>query len=158
LLAQPGAGDDLQGIKRGILELADYIVVNKADLLPEAAKQAALELRRGLHLAPARTDGWTVKVDRISALTGAGLPDTYQHLAGYHRKMIAAGFHQQRRNNQQITWLRERVEQEILTQLHQHLDQLEQTSDGLRRILDEHSSLSSAANVILADFQQRKPT
>ena len=158
LLAQPGAGDDLQGIKRGILELADYIVVNKADALPEAAKQAALELRRGLHLAPARADDWTVKVDRISALTGTGIAATYEHLADYHRKMIRAGHHRNRRANQQITWLRERVEQDLLTQLGNYLDELNKTSDGLRRILDKHDSLSSAANVILADFQQRKPT
>lgn len=158
LLGQPGAGDDLQGIKRGILELADYIVVNKADALPEAAKQAALELRRGLHLAPARPDGWTVKVDRISALTGTGIPDTYDHLDNYFRKMTQEGFLAQRRANQQVTWLRERVEQDIHTQLSRYLDDLDQTTDGLRRILDEHSSLSSAANVILADFQQRKST
>lgn len=158
LLAQPGAGDDLQGIKRGILELADYIVVNKADSLPEAAKQAALELRRGLHLAPARSDGWTVKVDRISAFTGSGIPTTYEHLSDYFQKMIRVGLHAERRAKQRITWLRERIEQDLLVKLSTHLDKLDQTSDGLRRILDEHSSLSSAANVILADFQQRKPT
>ncbi len=157
LLAQPGAGDDLQGIKRGILELADYIVVNKADALPDAAKQAALELRRGLHLAPARADGWTVKVDRISALSGAGIPITYDHLAQYHQKMMRAGLLAERRAQQRITWLRERVEQDLRQSLSDHLDQIAQTSDGLRRILDEHSSLSSAANVILAEFQQRKP-
>lgn len=158
LLAQPGAGDDLQRIKRGILELADYIVVNKADALPEAAKQAAAELRRGLHLAPARADGWTVKVDRISALSGAGIPATYDHLADYHRKTVDSGLLPQRRADQRVTWLRERVEQDLRQLLSDHLDQMAKTSDGLRRILDEHSSLSSAANVILAEFQQRKLT
>lgn len=157
LLAQPASGDDLQGIKRGILELADYIVVNKADALPDAAKQAALELRRGLHLAPARPDGWTVKVDRISALTGSGIISTYEHLAEYHKKMTKAGHQTNRRQQQRLTWLRERVEQDIITQINDHLDALDRTNDGLRRFLDEQSSLSSAANVILADFLKRKP-
>lgn len=156
LLAQPGAGDDLQGIKRGILELADYIVVNKADRLGDAAKQTALELRRGLHLAPARADQWTVKVDRISALTGFGIPATYDHLADYHQKMMAAGHHANRRQKQRTTWLHERVEQDLRDQLNRHIDEIARTKGGLQRFLDEHSSLSSAANVILADFYKMK--
>ena len=156
LLAQPGAGDDLQGIKRGILELADYILVNKTDRLGEAAKQTALELRRGLHLAPARRDGWTVKVDRISALTGLGIPATYDHLATYHRKMTVAGHHATRRLEQHVAWLRDRLEQDLQQQLNDYIDGLARTKGGLRRFLDEHSSLSSAANVILADFFKTK--
>jgi LAO/AO transport system kinase len=156
LLAQPGAGDDLQGIKRGILELADYIVVNKADRMPDAAKQAALELRSSLHLAPARKDGWTVKVDRISALTGDGIPNTFDHLADYHKKMMEGGQHGHRRKNQRIKWLKERVEQDLLTELATFLSEDKRTSDDLGRILDEHSSLSSAANVILAEFLKTK--
>jgi len=156
LLAQPGAGDDLQGIKRGILELADYIVVNKADALPAAAKQAALELRRGLHLAPPRPDGWTVKVGTVSALTGNGIPAVYDHLAGYRRKILSGGQFALRRKAQRLTWLRERVEQDLRARLDEYLDDLESTSDGFQRFLDEHLSLSSAANVILADFLERK--
>ncbi|MEM9258148.1 MAG: methylmalonyl Co-A mutase-associated GTPase MeaB [Bacteroidota bacterium] len=156
LLAQPAAGDDLQGIKRGILELADYIVVNKADALPEAAKQSALQLRRGLHLAPPRPDGWTVKVATASALTGKGIAEARDHLAAYYVKLQREGLLAERRNAQRIAWLRERCEQSILTDLRAYLSQLDRTSDGLRRILDEHSSLSAASNVILADFIKRK--
>jgi len=87
LLAQPGAGDDLQGIKRGILELADIVAVNKTDRLPEAAKQTALELRRGLHLAPARPDGWAVPILSISALAGTGLSEVHEKLEAYLKKM-----------------------------------------------------------------------
>lgn len=157
LLAQPAAGDDLQGIKRGILELADYILVNKADRMPDAAKQTALELRQSLHLAPARADQWTVRVDRVSALTGLGLSAAYDQLADYRQKMTAAGHLSRRRNEQRIVWLRERLEQDLLHQLNAHLDELSRTTDGLARFLDEQVSLSSAANVILADFLQRIP-
>ena len=156
LLAQPGAGDDLQGIKRGILELADYLLVNKTDQLPDAARQAALELRRGLHLAPPRPDSWTVKVDEISALTGDGIAGVYDHLATYRRGAAESGRLRDRRRGQLITWLRERAEHELLSGFRRHLAQRGAASDGLARFLDQHSSLSSAVDVILADFMQRK--
>ncbi|MEL7163360.1 MAG: methylmalonyl Co-A mutase-associated GTPase MeaB [Bacteroidota bacterium] len=156
LLAQPAAGDDLQGIKRGILELADHVVVNKADALPEAAKQSALELRRGLHLAPPRPDGWTVKVKTASALTGRGITDVYDHLADYAGKMRSAGRLQGRRQEQRTAWLRERCELDLLREFHQFLRASGRTTDELARILDEHPSLSSAVDVILAEFLKRK--
>lgn len=158
LLAQPAAGDDLQGIKRGILELADLIAVNKADRLPDAAKQTALELRRGLHLAPARPDDWTVKILTISALTGHGLPAIREQLADYAKRMTTAGLLQSRRKNQRIAWLRERCEADLLLEFRGFMNDQARTTDGLQRILDEQSSLSSAANVILADFFNTKTT
>jgi LAO/AO transport system kinase len=156
LLAQPGAGDDLQGIKRGILELADHIAVNKADRLPEAAKQTALELRSSLHLAPARPDGWTVNIQTISALTGDGLEDIMNRLADYATKMRTTGHLQSRRANQRLDWLRERCELDLLTNFRRHLSESSRTTDGVQHILDKHSSLSTAANVILADFFKTK--
>lgn len=156
LLAQPGAGDDLQGIKRGILELADHIAVNKADRLPEAAKQTALELRSSLHLAPARPDGWTVKIQTISALTGEGLEETMNRLAHYATKMRTDGHLLSRRAAQRLAWLQERCEFDLLTQFRRYLSESSRTTDEAGRILDENSSLSTAANVILADFFKSK--
>jgi LAO/AO transport system kinase len=158
LLAQPAAGDDLQGIKRGILELADLIAVNKVDRLPDAAKQTALELRQGLHLAPARPDEWAVKILTISALTGLGLPAIREQLAGYAKKMTAAGLLQSRRKTQRTVWLRERCEADLLLEFRAFLKGQTRTTDGLQRILDKQSSLSSASNVILADFFKTKTT
>lgn len=152
LLAQPGAGDDLQGIKRGILELADVIAVNKTDRLPEAAKQTALELRRGLHLAPARPDAWTVPILSISALTGDGLTTVHEKLAEYANKMNAAGHFQTRRKAQRVDWLREHAEHRLLSDFHGFLNSRARTTDELQRILDERSSLSNASGVILAKF------
>jgi len=156
LLAQPGAGDDLQGIKRGILELADHIAVNKADRLPDAAKQTALELRRGLHLAPARPDGWAIGIQTISALTGQGLPEIRETLADYAKKMRTASHLQHRRQEQETAWLRERCEHDLLRDFHVFMHDHARTTDELRRILDEHSSLSSAVSVILAEFIKTK--
>ncbi|TXF88805.1 methylmalonyl Co-A mutase-associated GTPase MeaB [Neolewinella aurantiaca] len=156
LLAQPGAGDDLQGIKRGILELADLIAVNKTDRLPEAAKQTALELRRGLHLAPARPDGWTVSVLNISALTGKGLTNILEKLREYASKMEATGYFRTRRATQRVAWLKEHAEHRLLADFRKFMNREVRTTDEPGRILDEHSSLSNTSGVILAKFYQSK--
>ena len=157
LLAQPAAGDDLQSIKRGILELADHIVVNKADALPAAAKQTARELRQGLHLAPPRPDGWTVKVDTISALQHEGLDRTLERLRSFHQQNLASGGLARKRAVQETEWLRENLQQTVAADLARYLADRARTSDELRRIIDEQVTLSAATRVLLAEFYQTKP-
>lgn len=154
LLAQPAAGDELQGIKRGILELADCLFVNKGDQLPDAAQRAALELRRGLHLAPPRADGWTVKTEVVSALRGDGIPEVYTLLAAYREQMTRRKLLEQRRSRQEVVWLRERLEGELLHRFSRYLEQYPWLSDESTRIPDQYKSLSSAVDVMLADFIQ----
>src|SRR6476469_9811206 len=73
LLLAPGAGDDLQGVKRGIVELADLVVVNKADgALADLARHTAADYANAVHLLRARTDGWAPRVLSCSALLGEG--------------------------------------------------------------------------------------
>ncbi|NJB87335.1 LAO/AO transport system kinase [Lewinella marina] len=150
LLAQPAAGDDLQGIKRGILELADHLVVNKADALPREARLAAAELRRGLHLAPARPDGWTVEVATASALTGAGIPEVADRLEAYRERLGPALA--DRRRRQRGAWLREHIRRELLRKLDVYLKSRGVENDELLNHLDEHITIPAAADVILADF------
>ncbi|THH37939.1 methylmalonyl Co-A mutase-associated GTPase MeaB [Neolewinella litorea] len=150
LLAQPAAGDDLQGIKRGILELADHLVVNKADALPKEARLAAAELRRGLHLAPARPDGWTVEVATASALTGQGIPEVANRLETYRERLSAAIA--RRRQEQRTEWLREQLRRELLRRLDVYLKSRGWENDELRTHLDEYLTIPAAADVILADF------
>ena len=158
LLAQPAAGDDLQSIKRGILELADYLLVNKADTLPEAAKESARQLRRGLHLAPARADDWTVKVDTISAATGQGLPEALRHLARYRQHSVERGAFSKRRVTQREAWFRERVEQSLRSDFERFLSERGRTTEGLRRIIEGRQHFSEAARSLLAEFYQSKLT
>ena len=151
LLAQPAAGDDLQGIKRGILELADHLVVNKADRLPREARLAAAELRRGLHLAPARADGWTVEVATASALTGAGVAEVADRLETYRSRQAA--YLAERREGQRTEWLRETLARELLRRLGGYLTAAGLENDQLRALLDQHITIPATAGVILADFQ-----
>ncbi|WP_420458492.1 methylmalonyl Co-A mutase-associated GTPase MeaB [Neolewinella sp.] len=152
LLAQPASGDELQGIKRGILELADHLVVNKADHFPKEARLAAAELRRSLHLAPARPDGWTVEVATASALTGTGVGEVVDRMQHYreqqHAHLLA------RRGEQRILWLHEQLRRELLRRLAGYLEAAGLDNDQLRLRLDQHITIPATADVILADFQQ----
>ncbi|CAH1001224.1 putative GTPase [Neolewinella maritima] len=152
LLAQPASGDDLQGIKRGILELADHLVVNKSDSLPKQSRLAAAELRRGLHLAPPRPDGWTVEVATASALTGAGVGEVADRMALYRDQQGA--YIRQRRSEQRVMWLHEQLRRELLRRLSGYLAAAGLDNDQLRARLDEHITIPATAAVILADFQQ----
>nr|WP_232337860.1 methylmalonyl Co-A mutase-associated GTPase MeaB [Deinococcus arboris] len=84
LLTLPNAGDELQGIKRGIMELADLCVVNKADLNPQAAVRAQTELRTALTLLTPHDAPWRPLALRASALTGEGLDDLWAAVKRYH--------------------------------------------------------------------------
>jgi LAO/AO transport system kinase len=104
LLQHPNAGDDLQAIKRGIVELADLIVVNKADLDEAAARRAAHELDSAVHLYPPRHPGWQVPVLLASARTGAGIPQVWDTVRAHHDALGADGTLTAHRRAQAVQW------------------------------------------------------
>ncbi|MEM6396813.1 MAG: methylmalonyl Co-A mutase-associated GTPase MeaB [Bacteroidota bacterium] len=118
LLAQPGAGDELQGIKRGVLEMADMIVVNKLDAMPQAARQTAAQLRQALHLAPARADNWTRPILTGAALTGEQIEEIVTSVEDYRRHLVDGAYFAHGRQRQRQKWLEELVQSELLHQLH----------------------------------------
>ncbi len=87
LLTLPNAGDELQGIKRGIMELADLCVVNKADTDPAAANRAQMELNSALHLLTPRGAVWQPRAVQASALTGAGVQGVWEAVQEYRKVM-----------------------------------------------------------------------
>lgn len=92
LVASPAGGDELQGIKRGIMELADLIVVNKADGdLADAAQRACADLRNAVHLLRPKRPGWEVDVRTSSATTGAGVPELWAAITAAHERLQADG-------------------------------------------------------------------
>ena len=121
LLLMPGAGDELQGIKRGVVEMADLIAVNKADgdRLP-AAKKAKQEYRNALHLYPPKESQWIPKAVLCSALEGTGIPKIWQLIQEYYQQMAANGFFDQNRSQQARFWLRETLNNRLLELFNQH--------------------------------------
>src|SRR6187401_3160710 len=106
VLMLPGAGDELQGIKKGVIELADMIAVNKADGDNiKRAKTAAAEYRAALHILKPPSPHWSPPVLTYSALTGDGVADLWKTVGEYRETMTAAGEIAARRRQQQVKWM-----------------------------------------------------
>ncbi len=122
-LMLPGAGDELQGIKKGILEIADMIAVNKADGENEMrAKQAASEYRAALHILTPQSKNWSPPVITISGLTGQGLDQLWENIEAHRTALSVSGEFEEKRNNQAATWMREMVEARLLAKLSESED------------------------------------
>ncbi len=111
----PGAGDELQGIKRGLLELADIIAVNKADGdQVERAKRAAMEYRTGLHILAAGNPSWSPVVLTVSARDNAGIEELWTKIEERFAALKASGALGERRAEQAVAWMREIFDQRLL--------------------------------------------
>lgn len=126
LLMLSGAGDELQGIKRGIMEMADMLVINKAEgdnLQP--AKQAAANYRNALHLFPPHPGGWTPLVKLCSARDGSGVSEVWQSVQSYVDLCGPSGYLQQKRAEQRVQhfheFTRQRLESWLLGSKEQQL-------------------------------------
>jgi len=116
-----GAGDELQGIKKGVLELADMIAVNKADSGNEKrAKAAAMEYQHALRLMHPASPNWTPPVLTCSALENTGLDTIWAQIEQHRRKLSASGELAEKRSNQQVDWMWSTVDDRLLTALRGH--------------------------------------
>jgi LAO/AO transport system kinase len=117
-LMLPGAGDELQGIKKGLVELADMVAVNKADGDNiKRATQAAGEYRSALHILTPRSEHWQPPVVTYSALTGSGIDVLWRKILDHRKAMIASGEFASRRREQQVKWMWSMLEQRIMARL-----------------------------------------
>jgi LAO/AO transport system kinase len=115
VVALPGAGDELQGIKRGLLELADIIAVNKADSdNVERANRAAMDYRMGLHILAAGVPGWSPVVLTMSARDNAGLDALWEKVEERREELVSSGALAKRRSEQAVAWMRELFEQRLV--------------------------------------------
>jgi LAO/AO transport system kinase len=105
VLMLPNAGDELQGIKKGVLEVADLIAVNKADIDLQAAKRAAKAYEGALHILEPADPNWSPPVHIISGHTGDGLPELWEAIGVHRRKTETSGSRANRRAGQQVRWL-----------------------------------------------------
>jgi len=111
LLKLAGAGDELQGIKRGIMEMADAIVINKADGENlKAAQMAKSEFNRALHLYPPKESGWTPKTLTCSALENKGIDQVWELIEKYMTETKENEFFQHKRTEQNKFWLLQTIE------------------------------------------------
>ncbi len=106
LLMVPGTGDELQGLKRGIMEMADSIVINKADgNTLGLAEKARAEFLHALHLFPMPSSDWNPRVELVSSLEGKGIPETWDMISEYRAYTTKNGYFQKRRREQNAYWM-----------------------------------------------------
>ena len=121
LLKLAGAGDELQGIKRGIIEMADAIAINKADGDNlKAAKLAKVEFNRALHLYPAKASNWQPKVTLCSGLQSEGIADIWQIITKYLELTKANDYFSLKRNEQNKYWLIQTIEEQLKSDFFNH--------------------------------------
>ena len=117
LLMLAGAGDELQGIKRGIMEMADLIAINKADgnnLQPAKRSQAAY--KNALHLLAPHATGWQTPVVLCSAINNIGIQEIGGHISAFKKEMTDSGYWDEQRNRQRVEWFEELLNHRILQQ------------------------------------------
>jgi LAO/AO transport system kinase len=118
VLMLPGAGDELQGLKKGVIEIADMIAINKADGDNVArARAAAAEYRAALHILTPRSPSWSPPVVMYSALTGAGISELWAAIVDHRERMSAAGELDARRREQQVKWMWAMLEDRVFARL-----------------------------------------
>jgi LAO/AO transport system kinase len=151
LLALAGAGDELQGIKRGILELIDILCVTKADGDNEArAKRAAAEHRAALHLLRGSDRHPAPPVLTASALTGVGVAEVWQAVLAHRAHLQQGGELEKRRAQQRLDWLDSLVNDELGRAFWRRREVRSEHAKLSRQIADDRISVTSAARRLLA--------
>jgi len=118
VLMLPGAGDELQGIKKGVLEIADMIAVNKADGEGAMrARSAASDYRAALHILAPKSPNWTPPVITVSGLANEGLDQLWQQIGIYRERMEASGEWNEKRSRQQVAWMWDLLQQRMMEAL-----------------------------------------
>ncbi|RSK40539.1 methylmalonyl Co-A mutase-associated GTPase MeaB [Mangrovimonas spongiae] len=150
LLKLARAGDELQGIKRGIIEMADAIAINKADGDNiKAAKLAKVEFNRALHLYPEKASGWTPKVTLCSALQKEGIDDIWKIISEYLTKTKTNGYFEHNRLEQNKFWLTQTIEEQLKQRFFNHEVIKKALATQLQLIEDNKTTPFAAAEYLL---------
>lgn len=154
LLQLAGAGDGLQGIKRGIIEMADALVINKADgLNKKAADLARMEYQKALTLFPAKSNAWIPQTMTCSALENEGVSDLWTMICTHERSTKANGSFNQKRRAQNIFWMQETIKSRLQSDFFDHpkiKEALPQQMDAVSRL---EMTPFEAAEALLALFR-----
>lgn len=150
LLVAPGGGDDLQGIKKGIVEMADLLVVTKCDgdLIP-AANRAFQDYRSALHMLNPGSSDWTPQVLKSSAHSGEGLNEIWEAISEFHITMQESGKLENKRADQATSWMWDEVTSTLLKKVRAKTERIQSLEDSVRA---GRVTPSDAARQILDGF------
>jgi LAO/AO transport system kinase len=157
LLMLAGAGDELQGIKRGIMEMADAIVINKADGNNlQKARRAQAEFANALHLFPPSDSGWVPLVKTCSSLYGTGVDEIWEMLGAYRAFVSEKGYLHKRRQEQSKYWMYETIREGIFAQVFQEPNMRKDLETCEEQISLGRMTSFQAATFILNKYKSRK--
>jgi LAO/AO transport system kinase len=150
LLKLAGAGDELQGIKRGIIEMADAIIINKADGENlKAAQVAKTQFNNALHLYPPKESNWTPQTRICSALENSGIEEIWELINSYKALTQKNGFFNKKRLEQNKFWLIETINNELKQNFYGNPEIKKELEKQLKAIQDNKSTPFEAAEILL---------
>ena len=153
LLKISGAGDELQGIKRGIMEMADAIVINKADGDNiKKAKLAKVEFNRALHLFPAKKSGWIPTTATCSALTHEGIPEIWKTIEQYIEFTKTNHYFLENRAAQNQYWLLETINEQLKNNFYSNPEILKKLEEYKKAVQNNEISPFAAAQLVLEKY------
>lgn len=154
LLKLAGAGDELQGIKRGIIEMADAIVINKADGDNiKAAREAKLEFNRALQLYPSKESGWKPKVALSSALKQTGIDSVWELIKEFEKLGKENGFFLKNRKEQNKFWLLQTINEHLKNRFYQNPVMKNELEIQLKSIENNKITAFAAADLLIEKFE-----
>ncbi|WP_280156620.1 methylmalonyl Co-A mutase-associated GTPase MeaB [Piscinibacter sp. XHJ-5] len=156
LLQLPNAGDDLQAIKKGVMEIADLVVINKADIDPDAATRAEATITSALRIFSlhGHAGRWTPKVMQISALKGRNIDTFWQQVEQFRQQRQECGEFEARRKKQALSWMWDIIQARLQSDFKHHPAVREALPQALRDVADARVAPSSAARGLLERFER----
>ncbi|MDY7395176.1 methylmalonyl Co-A mutase-associated GTPase MeaB [Aureibaculum sp. 2210JD6-5] len=156
LLKLAGAGDELQGVKRGIIEMADAIVINKADGDNiKNAKLAKTEFTRALHLYPPKESSWQPKVTTCSALENKGIKEVWELISSYFDLTKTNNHFETLRNAQNKKWVLDTIDDELKEQFYSSPNIKKLLKDVLLKVENNQITVVEAASRVLIAYNNR---
>jgi LAO/AO transport system kinase len=158
LLNLAGAGDELQGIKRGIMEMADAIVINKADGDNiKRARIAKLDVQRALHLFPEKKSGWNPTVNLCSAIESTGMQELWEMIENYYKITSQNGYFDENRTSQTTHWMLETINEQLKNHFY-HNPTIQYELSIQKQNVNNHtiSPFKAAQNLLDIYFNTRK--
>ncbi len=155
LLMLAGAGDELQGIKKGIMEMADMVVINKADGENiRMSKMAKIQYQNALHIFPASESGWSPVVSTASAIKNIGISNVWEQILKFKELVDENGYFLKNRNHQQIKWMYNNINEDLKQLFYGSKDIKNKLATLEKEIIDTKISPVKAAQYILEEFKK----
>jgi LAO/AO transport system kinase len=157
LLMLAGAGDELQGIKRGIMEMADTIAINKADgSNAEKAQLARIQYNNAIHLFPKKDSGWEPNVLTCSATEKTGIAEVWDQIEKYKDVTVQNGYFASKRNQQATYWMHETIQEQLRRDFYDDPVIKAKIKELEKQVLEDKLSSFMAAGELLEMYLKMK--